>query len=158
MDSDKNNDKISGNTILEDQENNFTGDERKLYLRNQELFLGDQTYFVDEWQSTYWKEPSFDSPKYTVNKVSVCCAMNRYCIVYKEINFRPYNTGSFLGYVDKFSDMWRPIAPQRQGALLSWIASHGGEFGDYIKARMLWLFCHMNIYSRRSITNEIIDH
>ncbi|KII70625.1 hypothetical protein RF11_06980 [Thelohanellus kitauei] len=73
------------------------------FLRLEENYPDEQIYFVDEvgfnvsmrikrGRSSIGTTPILRVPNIRSRNVSVCCAMNRYGVVFKEINNRPYNT------------------------------------------------------------------
>ncbi|KII69549.1 hypothetical protein RF11_00429 [Thelohanellus kitauei] len=86
------------------------------FLRLEENYPDEQIYFVYEvgfnvsmrikrGRSSIRTTPILRVPNIRSRNVSDCFAMNRYCLVYKEINNRPYNTETFLGYIENFFNM-----------------------------------------------------
>ncbi|KII61230.1 hypothetical protein RF11_11315 [Thelohanellus kitauei] len=93
-------------------------------LRLEDNYPDEQVYFVDEVGfniSTRIKRgrlsisttPILRVPNTCSRNVSVCCAMNRYGVVYKEIDSRSYSTETFLGYIEKFFSIYRINLPNK---------------------------------------------
>ncbi|KII69520.1 hypothetical protein RF11_14780 [Thelohanellus kitauei] len=83
------------------------------FLALEENYPDQQINFVDEVGfnvsmrskkvgSLIGTTPVLRVPNIRSNNISVCCTMNRYDVVYKEVNNQAYNGGSFRGYIENF--------------------------------------------------------
>ncbi|KII62328.1 hypothetical protein RF11_15318 [Thelohanellus kitauei] len=97
------------------------------FLRLEENYPDEQIYFVDEFEFNVSMRKMGRSPIGTTGilsvlnirskNLSVCRAMNRYGVVYKEINSRPYNTESFLRYMQNFFQYIQSSIPKNKSCV-----------------------------------------
>lgn len=85
----------------------------RTFYELEEMFSDRNIFFIDEvgfqvsmrvtkGRSLIGSTPNIRVPNIRSRNISVCCAISKYCLKFKKISITPYNTKSFLGYIEEF--------------------------------------------------------
>ncbi|KII66215.1 hypothetical protein RF11_04789 [Thelohanellus kitauei] len=132
------------------------------FLRIEENYPNEQIYFVDEGRSSIGTPSILRVPNIRSRNVSVFCAMNRYGVVHKGINSRPYNFEAFLRRFLK-RNLWA-VKPKPEGCPLTihvYFCPHNSEL-RFQEIRSLRILGHTTgareriTCSRPAVFNQVI--